>query len=335
MNDTKIAILGAGGWGTAIASIIGSKGKALNLWAREEEVAEDICRNRCNSVFLPGVVLPDGIKASSDLGEVVSDADILIIAIPSYAVAEVAGQVARWAREGVVIASATKGFDPISQKRMSEVLHNAIPQVEDRIAVLSGPNHAEEIGRRIPSASVIASANKDVSELLQNILMTDFFRVYTNCDVLGVEIGGALKNIIALDAGASDGLGFGDNTRAALVTRGLAEMMRLGVAMGANAKTFSGLSGIGDLLATCTSKHSRNRRVGYEIAQGRTLEEIISSTKTVAEGVHTVKTAVKLAKSFQIDMPLCTTTYRVLFEKADVRESMVQLMLRGAKEEMQ
>jgi glycerol-3-phosphate dehydrogenase (NAD(P)+) len=333
LKNPRIAVLGAGGWGTAIASVIGSKGILIKLWAREEEVAEDINRNKSNSVFLPGVLLPNEIVASNDLEEIVANADILIIAIPSYAVAEVARQVARWAREEVVIASATKGFDPVSQMRISEVLCEAIPQARNRIAVLSGPNHAEEIGRRIPSASVIASANKEISEELQNILMTDFFRVYTNRDVLGVEIGGALKNIIALDAGASDGLGFGDNTRAALVTRGLAEMTRLGVAMGANAKTFSGLSGIGDLLATCTSKHSRNRRVGYEIAQGRTLDEIVASTKTVAEGVHTVKAAVKLAKIYGIDMPLCFTTYQVLFEKANVREAMVQLMLRGAKEE--
>ena len=333
LNLTRISIIGGGGWGTAIASVLASKRLNVTLWAREVEVVEEINHNHANSTFLPGITLANGVTAVTDLATAVCDADLLIIAVPSYAVKKMATLIAPLIKTEVAILSATKGFDPDSQRRISEVLSETIPDAGNRIAVISGPNHAEEVGKGIPSATVIASVNRELADALQIIFMTDFFRVYTSLDVLGVEIGGALKNIIALDAGASDGLGFGDNTRAALITRGLAEITRLGVAMGANPYTFSGLSGIGDLMATCNSLHSRNRKVGFEIARGRTLVEITSGMKTVAEGVHTVKAAVKLAKIHKIDMPLSQTTEDVLFGGANIREAMIQLMMRGPKTE--
>lgn len=334
IKNNNIAVIGAGGWGSAISAIIGGKGIDVSLWAREEDVAEEINRHHLNSVFLPGVTLPETITAFNQLEDLLQKADTLVLAVPSYAARSVCEEISKLCPHEISIVSATKGFDPTSQMRITEVIRDAIPQARRRIAVLSGPNHAEEVGRKIPSATVIASENKELAENLQSIFMTDFFRVYTNPDVLGVEIGGALKNIIALDAGASDGLGFGDNTRAALITRGLAEMTRLGIAMGANAHTFSGLSGIGDLLATCSSTHSRNRKFGFEIAMGKTVEEILSNTKTVAEGVHAVKTTISLSKNYGVTMPLCEVTNNVLYHGFDLRESIIQLMQRGAKEEI-
>lgn len=331
----KIAVLGAGSWGTALAALLSRKGLPVYFWARQTSFAKEIKADRENKKYLPGVIFPDHLIVTDDLEEAVTGARLVLFVVPTKGIRETAQRARPYLADNAVLVSAAKGIEKESLFLMSQVLREELPDQREQVVVLSGPNHAEEVGKGIPSATVVACENLSVAEYVQSILMTSAFRVYTNADILGVEIAGALKNIIAIDAGASDGLGFGDNTKAALLTRGLAEIARVGIAMGANPLTFAGLAGIGDLIATCTSPHSRNRRVGIELAQGKKLQEILSGMNMVAEGVSTTEVAVKLAEKYSVEMPITVETYDVLFRDKSPRDAVMNLMLRGPRTEIE
>ncbi|MBQ9915265.1 MAG: NAD(P)-dependent glycerol-3-phosphate dehydrogenase, partial [Clostridia bacterium] len=263
----KIAVIGSGGWGTAIASLLADCGHKVILWSYFKEESEALAKDKENKKLLPGVILPDSVSYTASLEEAADGAEILVMVTPSQAISSTAKALSPFVKEGTVIVNASKGLEQETQKRLSVVIQEAIPQA--KVAVMSGPSHAEEVGRKLPTTNVIACGDMSVSESLQEVFMRDTFRVYTSHDMVGVELGGALKNVIALCAGITDGLGLGDNAKAALMTRGMAEISRLGVAMGADPLTFLGLSGVGDLIVTCTSMHSRNRRAGILIGQGK------------------------------------------------------------------
>jgi len=329
----KIAIIGSGSWGTANAISLANKGLDVKLWVRSAELLKEINEKRENTTYLPGVKLSNNIVATNDLEYCCKDSDVIVLATPSHAIRDTVKNIKKYIDKEQYIVNLAKGIENDSLCRMSQIIEEYLPQ--NPIAVLSGPNHAEEVAQNMPSATVVSSKYKKVAELIQDIFMTPTFRVYVNPDIVGVELGGALKNIIALGAGISDGLGFGDNTRTALMTRGIVEIARLGVAMGARQSTFSGLSGIGDLIVTCTSMHSRNRRAGIAIGQGKTLEEVLSSTKMVIEGVRTTKSAYQLAKKFSIEMPITQEIYKVLYEGCNVKESVIKLMTRNKTHEIE
>lgn len=331
-----IGIIGSGGWGTALAKVCAEKGHQVQLWALEPEVVAEINQQHTNHIFLPGVALPETLHASNSIQEVVSGKKYIFIAVPSQWVRSVAKQMAAYLNPEAIVISVSKGLDPESLEILTTVLAEELPMVDpNAILALSGPNHAEEVARRIPSATVVATPVLKFAEEVQDLLISDVFRVYTNPDRIGVQLGGALKNIIALAAGISDGLGFGDNTKAALVTRGLAEMSRLGVALGAQSPTFAGLSGMGDLFVTASSKHSRNSWAGREIGKGRSLADIIGSTKMVIEGVGTTKAAYQLAKQVKVEMPITFITYQILFENLSPHKGVSQLMERMKTHEME
>jgi glycerol-3-phosphate dehydrogenase (NAD(P)+) len=258
----KIAVIGAGGWGTALAGMLGEQHKNVFLWARNKQLVNEIRQTKINSSYLPQVCIPDNVNVTDNLSEAVENSDYILLVTPSHAIRQISQKISNMISSETVIITAAKGLELGTLKRMSEVICEEIPTVSERVAVLSGPNHAEEVGRKQPSASVVAASSRYVAEKVQDVLMQPHFRVYTNPDVIGVELGGALKNIIALSAGIAEGLGLGDNAKAALITRGLSEIARLGMALGANPLTFAGLSGIGDLMVTCSSRFSRNRRSG-------------------------------------------------------------------------
>jgi glycerol-3-phosphate dehydrogenase (NAD(P)+) len=289
---------------------------------------------RQNAAYLPGVLLPESLAFTSDLA-IVRGADLVVLAVPSHGMRQAAAALTPYVSREAVIVSATKGLEQGSLKRMSQVIAEELPQLIGSIAVLSGPNHAEEVSQEQPSATAIAAPTKAVAEYVQDLFILPYFRVYTNPDVIGVELGGALKNIIALGAGIATGLGFGDNTKAALITRGLAEITRLGVAMGANALTFAGLSGIGDLVVTCTSNHSRNHRAGVQIGQGKTASEVQAATSMVVESIRTTQAAYQLAERHAVSMPITTAAYQVLYENKPVKETVLELMTRSRTHEVE
>jgi len=328
-----VSIVGAGSWGTAIAILMANKGYDVKLWARERELAKRIEDTRENKDYLPGTLLPENITVSSDMEYCCSYSEAVIIAAPSHAMRDVCGKMSRFITESQVIVSLTKGIENDTLLRMSQIIKELLP--ENEVAVVSGPSHAEEVAKGIPTAVVASSKKRVVAEYVQDLFMTHMFRVYTNPDVVGVELGGALKNIIALGAGIIDGLELGDNTKAAVMTRGIVEMARLGEAMGASRNTFAGLSGIGDLIVTCTSMHSRNRRAGIAIGQGKSVEEVLGSTKMVVEGIKTTKAANELAVRQGIEMPITQEIYNLLFNKADIRNSVMNLTTRGKTHEME
>lgn len=331
-----IGIIGSGGWGTALAKVCGEKGHQVQIWAKEPEVAEEINQQHTNHTFLPAVVLPDSIRASNSIREVVFGKKYLFTAVPSQWLRSVAKQMAAYVRPEAIVISVSKGLEVESLEMLTAVLTKELPMVDpNAIVALSGPNHAEEVARRIPSTTVVATPVLKFAEEVQDLLISPLFRVYTNPDRTGVQLGGALKNIIALAAGISDGLGFGDNTKAALVTRGLVEMSRLGVALGAQSPTFSGLSGMGDLFVTAASKHSRNAWAGRELGKGKSLDEIITSTKMVVEGVSTTKAAYQIAKQTNVEMPITFITHQILFENLSPQEGVSQLMERMKTHEME
>lgn len=331
--STKVAIVGTTAWGTALGILLASQGTEVKLWARTEEEAIRLNRDRRNAAHLPYAAFPEGLSATASAGEALSGADLIVLAVPSQRMREnlrtLQGDIPRSA----LVLNVSKGVEIESVRRMSEVIEAEIGGKE-RIAVLSGPNFAREVVLGMPTATVVASAEMETARTIQRMVSTRYFRAYTNEDVIGVELGGALKNVIALAVGMSDGLGFGDNTRAALITRGLAEITRLGVAAGARALTFSGLAGMGDLVATCTSHLSRNRFVGQEMARGRPLKEILSTMEGIAEGVTTVIAALKLAGKLQVEMPIAEQVHRVLFEGVPVKEAVPALMERELKHEV-
>lgn len=332
----KVAVIGAGGWGTTLANVLAQNGIMVALWARRPELAEEINTCRENKDYLPGVKVSDNVNVSSDIEQVVHNSECVVMVVPSHSMCAIARQVARYIKEDAIIISASKGLETDSFRRMSQVLEEELPsRFCKNIAVLSGPSHAEEVSKELPTAVVAASVKRQVAERVQDIFMNNYFRVYTNPDVVGVEIGGALKNVIAICSGISDGLGFGDNTRAALMTRGIVEITRLGIRLGAKPATFGGLSGIGDLIVTCGSVYSRNRRAGMEIGRGKTVKQVLESTKMVIEGINTTKAAFLLAKKLNIEMPITEQAYAVLFQNKNPLDAVSTLMRRQGKHEIE
>jgi glycerol-3-phosphate dehydrogenase (NAD(P)+) len=331
--DNLISIVGAGSWGTAIAILMANKGFNVKLWVRDKELIERINDTRENAEYLPGAILPNNIVVASDMEYCCSGSETVIIAAPSHAMRDICSQMKDFTMNGQIIVSLAKGIENDTLLRMSQVINEFMP--ENEVAVVSGPSHAEEVAKGIPTAVVASSKKRIVAEYIQDIFMTPMFRVYANPDIVGVELGGALKNIIALGAGIIDGLGLGDNTKAAVMTRGIVEMARLGESLGASRNTFAGLSGIGDLIVTCTSMHSRNRRAGIAIGQGKSLEEVLGGTRMVIEGVRTTKSAYQLAKKQGIEMPITQEIYNLLFNKADIRDSVMNLTTRTKTHEIE
>ncbi|OQX96343.1 glycerol-3-phosphate dehydrogenase [candidate division KSB1 bacterium 4572_119] len=331
----SISVLGAGSWGMALALVLEDNGHNVTLWEFREDAAEKLKKTRDAKEFLPGIKIPDTIEIENDLVSACNERKVLVIAIPSHVVRGVAEKLNEInLSHDVVLVNVAKGIENESLLRMSEVLAQTIDSVkEENVVTLSGPSHAEEVSRKIPTAIVSASVSLENSELIQKLFMNKYFRVYTNQDIIGVELGGALKNIIALAAGICDGAGYGDNTKAALQPRGLVEIVRLGVALGAQPITFAGLSGMGDLIVTCMSQHSRNRYVGEQIGKGRTLDDILKEMVMVAEGVKTTKSAYELSKKMNIEMPITEQVYKVLFENKKLDDALNELMLRDAKKE--
>lgn len=332
----KIAILGAGSWGTALAVLCAKNGYRVSLWARRPELAREIHEAGENRRYLPGVAVPPTVSVGADPTEVLADTSLVIYAVPSHAFRATLG--ATWAAlpAASTIVNVAKGLEQDTLMRLSEVFLQVTGE-EDlrRYVTLSGPSHAEEVGRDMPTAVVASSPHTEAAEYVQAMLMAPTFRVYTNPDIVGVELGGALKNIIALGTGIADGLGLGDNTKAALMTRGLAEITRLGARMGANPLTFAGLAGMGDLIVTCTSRHSRNRRAGMEIGRGRTVAEALTAVRMVVEGVRTTRAAHVLARTYGVEMPITEETHRVLFEGLAPAEGVKNLMGRGRAPELE
>lgn len=331
MTRAPVAVVGGGSWGTALTVHLGRLGLSTRLWVRNAELASLIRTTRENPWYLPGVPLPPGLKVASELSEVVEGAGLVIVAVPSHAFDGVTEAMARRLPKGTRILSGTKGLEPESGRRMSEILSARVP--DSPVAVLSGPTFAREVALSRPTASVVASADDGVARALQEALSSREFRLYTNRDVIGVEIGGALKNVIAIATGISDGLGLGENSRAALITRGLAEIARLGVALGALPATFAGLAGIGDLVLTCTGTLSRNHALGLALAKGKTLGEAQRETRMVAEGARTSLSATALARKVVVSLPICEEVARVLFEGKTPQQALASLLQREFRAE--
>ena len=327
----KIAVIGSGSWGTAISILLAQKGYEVCLWSWKQEETDRLNKDRENKEFLPGCAFPENIICSHSMAECTKDASLVITAVPSPATRTIAKQLSEVIVPGQHILNISKGIEHKTLMRLSEVYSEEIPQAD--ISVMSGPSHAEEVSRSLPTTNVVASANPETAKWIQETIMTDVFRVYTSNDITGVELGGALKNVIALCAEITDGVGYGDNTKAALMTRGLAEITRLGVAMGAQPETFAGLSGIGDLIVTCTSMHSRNRRAGILLGKGKSLSETLEEIHMVVEGVNTAKAAFDLAKKYGVDMPITEEANKILFEGKNPKAAVYDLMNRDRKSE--
>lgn len=331
--EDKIGVLGGGSWGTALAILLSNKNYNIDMWVRNKTQAKDMVETRTNKKYLPNIELPTGLNISEDLERTILNKQVILLSVPTHAVRETLNEAKKYIRNDQIILNVAKGIEVETLLRISEVTKEILPN--NLFAVLSGPSHAEEVAINIPTTVVSASLDKSTAEYIQDLFTTPHFRVYTNPDIVGVELGGSLKNIIALGAGISDGLKHGDNTKAALMTRGIFEMSRLGVKLGANPNTFSGLSGIGDLIVTCTSMHSRNRRAGILIGQGMSLNEAVKEIGMVVEGIKTTKSAYKLAEKYNIDMPITEEIYNVLYNNSDVSTSVYKLMGRDKKHEME
>jgi glycerol-3-phosphate dehydrogenase (NAD(P)+) len=331
-----IGVIGGGGWGTALAKHCAQKGYQVGIWVLEPEIAAEINQQHTNQTFLPGVGLPGSLYASNSLADIVSGKKFLIISVPSLWLRETAQKIAPFIDPQTIIISTTKGLELHSYKLMTTVLAEELPTInQGAFVALSGPTHAEEVARDIPSAAVVSTPEQSYAEKAQELLISPLFRIYTNPDRVGVQLGGALKNVIALAAGISDGLGFGDNTKAALVTRGLVEISRLGLALGAKKLTFSGLSGMGDLFVTASSIHSRNSWAGRELGKGKTLAEISASTKMVIEGGSATRAAYELAHQLKVELPITEITYQILFESLSPKVGVRQLMERAKTHEIE
>lgn len=329
----KIGVLGAGSWGTALALLLYHNGHEVELWSIIQDEVDMLREKREHTSKLPGVKLPDDMKITSNLEEAMKDKDMLILAVPSPFTRSTAGMMKKYAKDGQLIVNVAKGIEETTLMTLSDIIEEEIPQAN--VAVLSGPSHAEEVGRGLPTTCVVGARDRKTAEFIQGLCMSPVFRVYTSPDILGIELGGALKNVIALAAGVADGLGCGDNTKAALITRGIAEIKRLGTAMGAHAETLTGLSGIGDLIVTCASVHSRNRMAGVLMGQGKSMKEAMDEVKMVVEGVYSAKAALELSKKYNIEMPIVLEVNAVLFEDKDPKEALNELMLRVRKEEIE
>jgi glycerol-3-phosphate dehydrogenase (NAD(P)+) len=333
-ENARIAVVGAGSWGTTLANLLADKGYDIDLWVYETEVKEQIETYRENRVFLPEITLSPRLRPSNDLAAVIADKDLILLVVPSHLLRKVGKQMAGSLPEGVILVSAVKGIENGTHLTMSGVIREELPQVSvDHLAILSGPSFAREVARKVPTAVTVASKSLSTAQFVQTVFSCPYFRVYTHEDVIGVELGGAAKNVIAIAAGIIDGLGLGLDTRAALITRGLAEMRRLGVSLGADPRTFSGLSGVGDLILTCTGNLSRNYTVGKKIGGGMTLQAILSEMKMVAEGVKTAKSIYDLSREINVEMPICEEIYRILYEEITPAEALIRLMSRSLKDE--
>ena len=328
----KISVIGAGSWGTALAWLLHNNGHKVTVWSIVEAEIKMLSEEREHKQKLPGVKLPDDMEFTTNLKDACSDRDLLVLAAPSPYTRSTSHSMNPFVRKGQLIVNVAKGIEEHSLMTLSDIIEEEIPQAE--VAVLSGPSHAEEVGRGLPTTIVVGARKKRTAEYIQGLFMSPVFRVYTSPDILGIEIGAALKNVIALAAGTADGLGYGDNTKAALITRGIAEISRLAVAMGAQAETLSGLSGIGDLVVTCASVHSRNRKAGYLIGQGRTMKEAMDEVQMIVEGVYSAKAGLALSEKYGIDMPIIRAVNQVLFEDMSAADAVKELMLRDRKEEI-
>jgi glycerol-3-phosphate dehydrogenase (NAD(P)+) len=330
----KIGVIGAGSWGTTLADLLAKKGHDVILWAHEPELAGEMAETGLNSLFLPGIKLSPRLRFTNSLEEAAADKDMLLFVVPSQVVRGVIKSLLPFLRKEAVIVSASKGIELETLMVVSQIYEELLPhELYRNFAALSGPTFAREVAQEMPTAVVAAAADAGVARRVQHTVTTGFFRAYTNNDVTGVELGGAIKNVIAIAAGISDGLGFGYNTRAALITRGLAEMTRLGLTMGARSSTFAGLAGMGDLVLTCTGDLSRNRSVGMKLGRGMTLDEILAEMRMVAEGVKTTKSTRNLAHKLGVDMPITEKLFRVLYQDKPVREGVIELMTRDLKSE--
>jgi glycerol-3-phosphate dehydrogenase (NAD(P)+) len=333
-KDRRTAVIGAGSWGTTLANLLAERVEDVTLWVFEEDVLRTMERKRENELFLPGIPLADNLKLTHSLEEAFADKGILICVLPSHAVREIFRQGRPYLQQGVLIISATKGLEEETYHTASQVLREVVgPGSGAQFACLSGPSFAREVSRKMPTAVAVAGSRAQASEIAQDLFARPYFRVYTNPDLIGVELGGAVKNVMAIAAGASDGLGFGHSSRAALITRGLAEMTRLGVSLGAEAQTFSGLAGLGDLVLTCTGDLSRNRQVGLGLGRGKTLQEILEGRRMVAEGIRSTKAVRELARKRAVETPITDKVYEILYEGKSPGEAVKELMSREPRSE--
>lgn len=327
----NVGVMGAGSWGTALALLLHSNGHQVTVWSINEEEVEMLSKEREHKSKLPGVKIPEDMVFTSDMETAIKEKDFLVLAVPSAFTRGTARNMKPFVKEGQIIVDVAKGIEEDTLMTLSQQIEEEIPQAN--VAVLSGPSHAEEVGRGLPTAVVIGAKTEETARYLQEMFMNHVFRVYISSDMLGMELGGALKNVIALAAGIADGMGYGDNTKAALITRGIAEIARLGVKMGGVIESFTGLTGIGDLIVTCASVHSRNRKAGYLMGQGKTMEEAMAEVKMVVEGVYSAKAAAKLGKKYGVALPIVDKVNEVLFEGKDPKEAVDELMLRDSKAE--
>lgn len=330
----KISVIGAGGWGIALAILLHRNGHAVTLWSYDQKETTELMETRQNASKLPGIMIPPQIHITNHLTEAVEGRQILVLAVPSSVVRGMSARLAAFVEEGQILVNVAKGLEADSLKTMTDLMEEELSGKAVKVAVLSGPSHAEEVGRGLPTTCVLAAHDRDTALLLQDIFMNQSFRVYTSPDMLGVEVGGALKNVIALAAGIADGLGYGDNTKAALITRGIKEIAGLGVAMGGDLSTFYGLTGLGDLIVTCASMHSRNRRAGILLGQGKTLEQATEEVHMVVEGVHSARAALQAGRRYGVELPIIEQVYAVLFENKNAAEAVNELMLRDRKLEV-
>ena len=325
----KVSVIGAGSWGTALALLLHKNGNEVTIWSKFDAEIQMLKEHHEHLDKLPGVKLPEDMVFTTDLEASIKGMDVLVLAVPSAFTRGTSGLMAPFVSEGQIIVNVAKGIEESTLMTLSDIIEEEIPKAT--VAVLSGPSHAEEVGHGIPTTIVVGAKKKKTAEYVQNLFMNEVFRVYISPDVLGIELGGALKNVVALAAGMGDGLGYGDNSKAALITRGMAEITRLGIAMGGKAQTFSGLTGMGDLIVTCASMHSRNRKAGILMGQGKTMEEAMAEVKMVVEGVYSAKAALALAKKYDVQLPIIEQVNLVLFEGKNAAEAVKDLMLRDKK----
>lgn len=324
----KIGVIGAGSWGTALAILLYENGNEVTLWSHRETGALQIRRARENAAKLPGIKIPEQICVTSELAKAVEGSSVLVLVTPSNCVRGTAQKLCPLVLPGTVIVSAAKGIEEHTLYTMTDIIGSVIPQAN--VAVLSGPSHAEEVARGLPTTCVIGAKDEATARMLQSLFMSPVFRVYISSDMTGIELGGALKNVIALAAGIADGMGYGDNAKAALITRGIVEIGRLGLKMGGRIETFSGLTGIGDLIVTCDSMHSRNRRAGILLGQGYSMEEALREVNMVVEGVYSTRSAMELSEKYKVELPIIEQVYKILFEGKNPKEAVANLMLRDS-----
>ena len=325
----RIGVLGAGSWGTALAILLHDNGHDVTVWSIHEEEVEALNTTRRHERKLPGVEIPEGILFTTDMKETMSDKDVCVLAVPSPFIRSTCQKMKQYVRAGQIIVNVAKGIEENTLYTLTDIIEEELPYAD--ACVLSGPSHAEEVSRRLPTTCVVSSRTRKTAEYLRSVFVSPVFRVYISPDMLGIELGGALKNVIALAAGTADGLGYGDNTKAALITRGIAEIARLGIKMGGKPETFYGLTGIGDPIVTCASVHSRNRKAGYLMGQGYTMEEAMKEVQMVVEGVYSAKAALELSRKYQVEMPIVEQVNKVLFEHKNAEEAVKELMLRDKK----